>query len=235
LTGARGKEGAGGLTACAYPVPPTNEFMKYTPLLWIGAVPVFLVMQIYFLGRKMSTPEAMIRPTPNGLSNQQRETISRYNEWLASANLELRTTFQFGAIQVAVFQQNDQPRFFSFLFHQRVTFSAESYLEDLTILDTSNSGSLGLFPRPGAYVQSFPNISAQETWQRHLEGEAHLTKKFGFHWVPIKHPYEELVVEAMRVRMKFNRSQSFWPFRVLYRYFVTRHRIANRTIMQQFP
>jgi hypothetical protein len=154
---------------------------------------------------------------------------------LTSASLDFRTTFQFGAIQVAVFQQKDQPRFFSFLFHQRVTFSAESYLEDLTILDTSNSGSLGLFPRPGAYAQSFPNISAQETWERHLEGESHLSKKFGFRWVPIKRSYEDLVIDALRVRMKYNRSQIFWPIRVLYRYFVTRHRIANRTIMEQFP
>lgn len=209
--------------------------MKYTPFLWVGALPVFLIGQIYLLGRKMSEPQKMLRITPNGLSDQQREAISHYNDWLASTNLEFRVDFQFGAIHAAVFQQKNQPRFFSFLFHQRMTFSAESYLEDLTILDTSNSGSLGLFPRPGAYAQSFPSISAQEVWERHLAGEAHLSKKFGFRWAPLKRDYEDLVVEAMRIRMKYNRSQLFWPIRVLYRYFITRHRIANRTIMQQFP
>lgn len=209
--------------------------MHYTPLLWIGAVPTVLIGQIYLLGRKMSEPEKMMCVTPNGLNDQQRETIARYNEWLNSANMDFRTTFKFGAIQVAVFQEKDQPRFFSFLFHQRVTFSAESYWEDLTILDTSNSGSLGLFPRPRAYAQSFPNLSAQETWKRHLDGEAYLTKKFGFKGLPIMRPYEDLVADAMRVRMKYNRAQLFWPIRVLYRYFVTRHRIANRTIMEQYP
>jgi hypothetical protein len=209
--------------------------MNYTPLLWIGALPAVLIGKIYLLGRRMSQPEKMIRPTPGGLTTQQQQTIAYYNEWLASAKLQFRTAFKFGSVQVAVFQQEDQPRFFSFLFHQRVTFSAESYLEDLTILDTSNSGSLGLFPRPGAYAQSFPNISAQELWRKHQEGEAYLTQKFGFRWVPIKRTYEELVTEAMRIRMKYNRSQFLWPVRVLYRYFVTRHVIANRTIAQQFP
>src|SRR5262245_50076789 len=209
--------------------------MNYTPLLWIAAVPAVLVLQLYLLGRKMSEPERMLRPISGGLGPKQKETILGYKDWLGSVRLEFRTSFQFGAIQVAVFQQEDQPRFFSFMFHQRTTFSAESYLDDLTILDTSNSGDLGLFPRPGAYAQSFPGISAEEVWQRHLEGERHLTKKFGFNWVPIKRPYEDLMVAAIRVRMRHNREQSFWPVRVLYRYFVTRHRMANRTIVQQFP
>ena len=209
--------------------------MNYMLLLWLGAVPLVLVAQIYMLGRRMSAPEKMLRPIPAGLTPQQQEIFSHYKDWLASIDLQFRATFQFGSIQVAVFQQQDQPRFLSFMFHQRLTFSAESYMQDLTILDTSSSGSIGLFPRPGAYAQSFPGISPQELWQRHLEGESQLTRKFGFQWVPINRPYEELLADAMRVRMKFSRSQSFWPVRVLYRFFVTRHRIVNQTIAQQFP
>jgi hypothetical protein len=209
--------------------------MNYLPWIWVGTVPTFLIGQIYLLGRKMSEPEKMMCSIPGGLTAQQEETIFRHKDWLASVNLQFRTGFKFGTIQAAVFQQGDKPRFFSILFHQRVTFSAESYLADLTILDTSNSGSLGLFPRPGAFVQSFPGIPAQELWQRHLEGEAQLTHKFGFNWVPLHRPYEDLVFAAMRIRMKYNRSQFLWPVRVLYRYFVTRHLIARRTIAQQFP
>lgn len=209
--------------------------INYTPLLWIGAVPVILIAQIYLLGRRMSEPEKMMCVLPGGLDARQQEIIACYNEWLAAQKLQFRTAFRFGSIRAAVFQQENQPRFFTFLFHKEVTFSAESYLEDLTILDTSNSGSLGLFPRPGAYAQSLPHTSAQALWQKHLEGEAHLAQKFGFRWVPIRRSYEDLVIEALRVRMKYNRSQFLWPVRVLYRYFVTRHVIANKTIAQQFP
>ena len=207
--------------------------MDYT-LLWIAAVPVFLVGQIYLLGRKMSAPEKMMRPITGGLNPNQEQTLSQYKDWLASVNLEFRNCHQFGSIQSAVFQQRNKPRFFSFRFHKKLTFNAESYLEDLTVLDTSTSGSLGLFPRPGAFAQDFPNFSPQEVWQPHLEGETYLTKKFGFVWIPLKQPYEQILLEAMRLRMKCNRSQTFWPFRVLYRYFVTRHSVKNRTIKQQF-
>lgn len=209
--------------------------MDYTTLLWIVALPALLLMQIYILGRKMSEPEKMFLPLTGGLSPDQQATIHRHKDWLASVNLEFRTGYQFGKIRAVVFQQGNQPRFFSILFHQRVSFSVESYLEDLTILDTGTTGSLGLFPRPGAYAQSFPNISPQEAWQRHLDGEAHLTHKFGFTWVPLKRSYEELLVAAMRLRMTYNRSQSLWPLRVLYRYAVTRHFIVNRSIRQQYP
>jgi hypothetical protein len=209
--------------------------MDYETLLLIGVLPLMLIGQIYLLGRKMSTPEKMMSPITTPLSSHQREVISRHSDWLNSVNLEFRTAFKFGAIHAVVFQQKDQPRFFSFMFHQKITFSASSSMDDLTTLDTSNSGDIGLFPRPGAYAQSFPGISAQETWQRHLEGEAHLTKMFGYQWVPIKRSIEEMVLDGTRIRMQYNRSQSFWPVRVLYRYFITRRRMANRTIMQQFP
>jgi hypothetical protein len=209
--------------------------MDHTFLIWLALVPVLLWGQIYLLGRKMSEPEKMIRPIQGGLTPDQYAALAGVRDWLAAVGLEFRTSFQFGAITVAVFQQANLPRFFSIMFHQRLTFAAESYLEDLTILDTGTSGSMGLFPRPGAYAQSFPKMSPQEAWQRHIEAEAHLTRKFGYAWVPLKRPYEEILVAAMRLRMQYNRSQFLWPARVLYRFAVTRHRIANRSIPQQFP
>ena len=209
--------------------------MDYTLLLLIAAIPLVVVLQIYFLGRKMSEPGKMLRPVAGGLSAYQQQAIAPHQDWLVSAHLEFSTSFQFGGIQVVVFQQGNLPRFFSFMFHQRLTFCAESYREDMILLDTSTSGSIGLFPRPGAYAQSFPNMPPSQAWQRHLEGEAHLSKKFGYVWVPLERSYEEILVAAMRLRMKYNRSQLFWPFRVLYRYAVTRFRIANRSIAQQFP
>jgi len=209
--------------------------MDYRVLAWIAIVPAVVLVQIYFLGRKMSEPEKMMKPIAGGATPFQQQALARYMEWLGSVNLVYATSFQFGIIQTVVFQEKNAPRFFSFMFHKQLTFAAESYLEDLTILDTSTSGSLGLFPRPGAYGQSFPGLSPQEMWRRHLEGEAHLTKKFGYRWVPLKRPYGEIVADAMRVRMRYNRSQLLWPFRVLYRYAVTRHRLVNRTIAQQFP
>lgn len=203
--------------------------------LWVFILPAILVGQIYLLGRRMSQPEKMLRPLSNGLTPFQEQTIAAYSDWLASNKLQYRSAFQFGVVAAVVYQQEGQPRFFSFLFHSRVTFCAESYLADLTILDTSSSGSIGLFPRPGAFAQSFPNISVEETWRRHLEGEAYLAQKFGFNWKPLTRTYDDLLLEALRIRMNYNRSQFLWPVRVLYRFFVTRNLIKNKTIAQQFP
>jgi hypothetical protein len=204
-------------------------------VIWVAVAPIILVLRIYFLGRKMSEPEKMLRPIKGGLNLFQLQTIARHRQWLASVNLEFHAAFQFGSIQTVVFTQAGKPRSLAMLFHKSVTFCAESQMEDLTLLETSNSGNSGMFPRPGAYAQSFPGIAVQEIWQRHLEGEAYLTQKFGYDWKPLSQPYMDYLAPAMRLRMRHNRAQFLWPFRVLYRFFWTRFRIRNRTIAQQFP
>jgi hypothetical protein len=211
--------------------------MDYTGLIiGVGAGATALIGQVYFLGRRMSEPEKMLVNISDGLTIEQQSTIDHYKEWLSSAKLQFQTAFLFGRITAAVFQEEDQPRFFSFLFHPYgVIFSAESYLEDSKIVDTTNSRNLGMFPRPGAYAQGFPHASAQETWQKHLEGEIYLRERFGLKLASDNRPYQELVIAAMRIRMKYNCSQFLWPVRVLVRYFVTRHFMVNRTIAQQYP
>jgi hypothetical protein len=211
--------------------------MNYMPtVLLILVMPTILVVQIYFRVRKMSEPEKMMKPITGGLNPEQLNQLLPYKDWLISTGLEYRTGFQFGSITAGVFQQGNQPRFLMFRFHPKLTFSAESYGTNHTDLDTSTHNSIGVMPRPGAYGQSFPDISSpQEMWQLHLEGEAHLTKKFGVAWLPLNQPYDQVAMESLRIRITHTRSQLFWPFRVLYRVLVTRHRVANRTIALQFP
>lgn len=207
-----------------------NEF-----LIWIGAGVVILIGGIYVLGRKMSEPEKMLRLLPIGLMSQQQQTIVQHQAWLSSIGLEFQVAFQFGAIHAAVFKQKGQARYFSFLFHGSTTFSVETHFEDQQEFDSSNSGSLGLFPRPGAFAQSFPGLSAEELWKRHLEGETYLMQRFGLKPLNTNRPYVETFFELTRIRMQYVRSQSFWPVRVLYRFFVTRRRMVNRTVMQNYP
>lgn len=207
-------------------------------ILWlvlILVVPAVLIGQIYLLGRMMSTPEKMLKPLTHGLTALHQETLVRYKDWLASVGLEYRSCFQFGVASVIVFQQGNEPRYFSFLLHRKLSFTIETYLADLTIYETGTSGSVNLFPRPGSYAESFPDTSPSEAWLRHLEGEAYLTRKFGFRWVPLNRSYEEILLDAIRLRMKYNRSQAFWPVRVLYRYAVNRHTFPDRSVAEQYP
>jgi hypothetical protein len=93
-----------------------------------------------------------------------------------------------------------------------------------------------MFPqRPNQYQQSFPNVSPDEAWRRHLEAEVYLVNKFGLKWKALTMPYEQVLLNAIRLRMQFIRSIPFYPFRALYWYAVMRSRMANRSIQQQYP
>jgi hypothetical protein len=207
-------------------------------LLLIAATPFIIAGQVYLLVRKMSEPENMIHSLPGGLSADKQQILSNYQDWLNTNDLQHLTSFQFGSIQVATFQQRNAQRFFSFYFHQKMTFSIETYFDDtnFTCLDTGTSGSTSMFPqRPNQYQQSFPNVPPDEVWRRHLEAEAYLMNKFGLKWKALTMPYEQVLLNAIRLRMQFVRSIPFYPFRALYWYAVMRSRMANRSIQQQYP
>ena len=206
-------------------------------VLILLAAPLLIAAQVYFLVQKMSEPEKMFRPLP-GLSEERERALSAYREWLDQHDLHYHTTYQFGAIQSVLFRQKDSPRFFSFYFHKQLTFSIETYFDEVncTCLDTGTSGSTGMLPqRPNQYQQSFPGASPEVAWQRHLEAESYITGRFGIKYQVLKMPYEQILMKALRLRMQFIRRIPFYPFRALYWYAVTRSRMANRSIQQQFP
>jgi hypothetical protein len=201
------------------------------------AVPFLLAGRIYFLVCKMSEPEKMFQSLPGGLSPDKQRTLSGHQSWLNANELYPVANFQFGIIQVAAFQQRNTQRFFFFNFHQgRLTFCADTYFSDDTSLETSTSGQIGVLPhRPNKYVQSFPNLTPDEAWRRHLEAETYLVKKFGIKSKSLTMPYEQILFHNIRLNMQYVRSIPFYPFLVLYWYAVMRKRMANRSIEEQFP
>lgn len=209
--------------------------MDYTPLIILAAAPLAIVLQVYLLVLKMSEPEKMIRAL-DGLTPYEQSVLATHREWLAYCNLQYLTSFQFGSIRVAVFQQQGAQRFFSFYFHKKLSYSIETYFDDLTCLDTGTSGSIGMFPaRPGNYKQSFPDVRADVAWQRHLEAEEYLKAKFGFTFRPLSQPYQQTLINVMRLHMRHVRSHFLWPFRALYWYACKRGKMANKPIQMQFP
>lgn len=207
-------------------------------LVILAAMPFFVAGQVWYLVRKMSEPEKMLRPMPGGLSAARQQILANYQGWLNEKKLFHIATYQFGSIQVATYQQQGAPRFFSFYFHKQLTFCAETYFDDddCTCLDTGTSGHIGMFPRrPHQYQQSFPQVTPEIAWQRHLEAENYLMERFGIKCRLLKQPYEQILTKAMRLRMTFVRSIPLYPFRALYWYAISRSQMANRSIQQQFP
>jgi hypothetical protein len=107
-------------------------------LLLLALAPLLIAAQVYFLVRKMSEPEKMLKHIDGGLSAGREEFIARHMDWLNSLGMERLTSFQFGIIQSVVFQQKDTQRFLIFHFHQRNTFEIESRFTATSHLETSN-------------------------------------------------------------------------------------------------
>lgn len=219
------------------------DFLRNNPniliyLLILVATPLLIAAQVWFLVRKMSEPEKMLVPLPNGLAPGRQMVVAQMQEWLNAMEMEPVFARRFGMIETVTFQQRGAPRFFSILFHKSTTFSFETYFDDTdcTCLDTGTSGSGGMFPtRLHQYQQSFPNASPDEAWQRHYDAELYLVQRFGLRYQQLTMPYEDILLKAMRLRMQHVRSIPLYPFRALYWYFVSRGQLAHRTIQQQFP
>jgi len=215
---------------------PILFFSQHFALVLIVAAPLIIAGQVYLLVRRMSEPENMFQSFPRGLDAARQQMLSGYQPWLASQNLYPVANFQFGAIQVAAFQQRDTQRFFFFNFHKTLTFCADTYFSDDVCLETSNSGQIGMFPRrPNKYAQSFPNVTPEELWRRHLEGEGYLLKRFKIDTKSLSFPCEQLALYNIRLDIQYVRSIPLYPFRALYWCAVNRSRMANRSIQEQYP
>jgi hypothetical protein len=210
--------------------------MDYTFLFYMLAIPLFLVGLIYVQVRMMSNPEKMMQPIAGGFTSDKMRILNDHQHWLTSHNLRYVTCFKFGAIQVAAYQQTDVPRFFCFYFGQSISYDITTHFDETNALTTANSGSIGMFPiTPGSYKQSFPGANAEVLWQKHLEAEMYLMNKFGLRFEPVTKAYEQRVIEGIRKQMAHVRSIPFYPFLALYWFAVTRKRMANLSIQQQFP
>jgi hypothetical protein len=224
-----------------------RDVLPYLVVLAIGLS--LVVLNIYNLGRKMSEPENLISDLAT-ISTDQEQLIHQHSAWLSSVGLQRITQFRFGAgsvrSDVVVFHQEGRPRYITFTMTvaerarltpalKRLHISIETARDDFKCLDTTSSRDSGLFPCPGMYAQDFPKLELADLWKRHLEGEAYLAKRFQLTWPPVTKPYIERISESMRLRMSYNRKQILWPFRVLFRFFITRHLNANRTVAQRYP
>lgn len=216
----------------------TLKFLSDNSYIFIfAAMPFLIAGQVYLLVRRMSNPEKMLQKLTGPLGPRKESALLQFKDWLQANHFHQIDTHRFGAIETITFQQEETQRFFSIYFHTRVTFGIETYFDDqnCTCLDTSMSGSAGMFPtRPHQYQQSFPNASLEDAWQRHLKAEEVLIQKFNLRRVPLTLPYDQLLMKAIRLRMQHVRSIPFYPFRALYWYAISRKSVANRSIEQQF-
>jgi hypothetical protein len=209
--------------------------MDYTLLGFVALAPVLVMGHFYTAVKRMSEPEKMMRRL-EGLSADKQKLLLRHKDWLEANDFQYLTSFQFGSIQVAAFQQANTQRFFNFNFHQQLTFDLVTQFDDLNGLTTATSNHVGMLPvESGSYKQGFPNASVEDAWHRHLEAEEYLIRKFGIVQQPLTMDLQQCIMEGIRRQVRYVRSIPLWPVRSLYWFAVTRKRMANRSVQQQYP
>lgn len=217
---------------------PVFHFLNSNPYIYFFlAIPFVIAVQVWFLVRKMSHPEKMLEPL-NAITPQEEQVLLTHQNWLQQTNLDYLCLFKFGAIRTVIYRQRGTQRFFSFYFHQnRTSFCVDTCFDDneCVCLTTGTSGSIGMFPvRPGLYQQSFPNVPPETAWQKHLDAEQYLIGRFGIKMQPLSMSYDQLMLKGIVLRMQHVRSIPLYPFLALYWFFVTRSKMANRSVQDQY-
>lgn len=115
-----------------------------------------------------------------------------------------------------------------------------SHLDFVTILGdqlgvttgTSRDGQL-LPQRPGSYIQTFSDLTVPQLYTRHLQAEQYLSQRLGVAPDPRRIDFAVELLSAVRQQMSHVRSLALWPLRMPWWYFVRRHRLHERSVIEQ--
>jgi hypothetical protein len=102
-------------------------------------------------------------------------------------------------------------------------------------LTTAGNNEGPMFPVfPGIYQQQFNTWDIERLWQLHTEMEAVVAPSDLRQLKPIENDQTiELITAEIKQQIAYIRSLRFWPFRVLWWYFVNRPRHHNKTVIQR--
>ena len=160
---------------------------------------------------------------------------------MAGHGLSLSDTMQYANIQFALYREPPGPP------PERrmvVMFAGEKYVSEFVTsfsetdsLTTTRGTHAFAHPRPpGSHIQGFMNLSLEQLWARHLEGELFLLDQHKIHVAPLS---AELADDAARIERALRQQGAyvkavplFW-LKAPYWFYVKRHRMVNKTIAQQ--
>ena len=142
-------------------------------------------------------------------------------------------------LSMSIWRRSDRPTFFCSYLVQSGGSRQNSYdfvtlFEDDIMLTTNNKSDSQMLPQPpGYYSQSFSRVSLDGQWNRHLEMENYLMDTGGAILVQNDKPFEDCFVNAIQRQVEFVQSQSLWPLRSIYWFYIRRHKRHNLSIQDQ--
>jgi hypothetical protein len=104
---------------------------------------------------------------------------------------------------------------------------------DVSLTTGSTKDGHMMPPRPGAYVQTFSQVSLDEQWRRHTEAERFLTSRGHVRYRSNLPPFVESITTAIHGQVAHVRSLPFWPFRGVFWFASRRTRWHDLSIQEQ--
>ena len=86
---------------------------------------------------------------------------------------------------------------------------------------------------PGDYIQTFSAIDIKESWRRHQESEAHLINHFDITEQPVRANLIDLLQRSSRESSQYILRRPWLLFAVVYRYWLGRHLLHNKSIIER--
>lgn len=136
---------------------------------------------------------------------------------------------------ILAWRHMDRPTFFCrYQVGNKVSYDLVTEFSNNTSLTTGDTKDGQSLPhRPGVYMQSLSGLDLDGRWARHIESENYLMDQGQAVLEANDTNFEQAIMEAIQLQMKYLRTLSFWPLRGIYWHFVRRYIRHNKTISQQ--
>ena len=107
------------------------------------------------------------------------------------------------------------------------------FSEDISLTTTRTTAAF-VFPLTyGRFMQSFPNMNAEQLWQAHLRGEEYIMSVLGVRAEPLRLSFLDGLREEISRRMRYVVSHRLYYVRGIYWYLVKRFLMQNKPIWTQ--
>lgn len=221
---------------------------------WIVGAVVFVVFVVVICGsvvkgivnavNSLTSESGRLRIVEDHERKENFESLLENDGWAVEHGFEFLGTYFMNAVAplyMAVWRNAESTTFLCLyrMSTQAVTLSVREFVtmlpKDHSLTTSSARDAFTLPFRSGSFMQTFPKLSMDQLWERHMEGIMHVVRKTGIQPIMPEVPFVEIFNGSVVGQVAYVRSLSLWPLRALYWYFVKRWVMRNRSIEDQHP
>lgn len=212
--------------------------------IWLGILALAVIgtptFTVLVMVANLTGPKPLVRRLPDG-HPKFRKLPADIAQFAAAHGLTLTEVLQYGNIPFGIYREPPGPPPDRCMV---VMLSGDKYVSEFCTdfsptesLTTTRGNHAFVHPRPpGSHIQGFLNLSLEQLWARHLEGELFLVDHRQLRPAPLPAQWQDAVVRIehglRRQGAHVKATPLFW-LKAPWWFFVKRHGMTNRTIAQQ--